>query len=218
MIERFVHGKLLRMLGFLGLGASAFVGIWAIIQGSPSGIRAFILLLWVPILGVLGMVAELGWQTMMKKVEFLRNWTSKAMLYIFIGTICLGETIAGWIVGAYMCALGILIIYVRVHHPGTLDDILAPEEQAARSTATISNKLSKKEMKDMAEKEKRAAKEQAKLAKEKAKQEMKDGKDKARSEFLDLENAAVEEVNVALDFANSAASSATNTAQGFTYK
>lgn len=62
----------------------------------------------------------------MRKAAFLRSWLAKAILFVFLGTICLDSGLCGWIVGAYMIALGALIVFLHMRYPYMLEDEESP--------------------------------------------------------------------------------------------
>lgn len=108
----------LQVLAFLGAFACGTVSLWCLITrrfGGVNGIREVVALLYVLILAIVVPAAELGLMQhphLAKFARFLLSPLGRAFVYIFMGGALLGigNTAAGWIVGACMLAIGVINI------------------------------------------------------------------------------------------------------------
>eukprot|EP00906_Rhabdomonas_costata_P024400 RCo035079 len=112
----------LRCTGIAGLGAIGFVGVYCLIKCGENDMKTVMMLVWLPVFAVIGMLTELGWSGALAKFGFMRSWVVKGILYIFLGTIAIGNQVYGWVVGVFMIAFGVVLLLLNFKFPHFLDD------------------------------------------------------------------------------------------------
>eukprot|EP01006_Ploeotia_vitrea_P018825 TRINITY_DN50617_c0_g1_i2.p2 TRINITY_DN50617_c0_g1~~TRINITY_DN50617_c0_g1_i2.p2 ORF type:complete len:215 (-),score=31.33 TRINITY_DN50617_c0_g1_i2:1165-1785(-) len=121
---QFVHApKALRTSAIGGLVGVIFVGVLCFMFCDLTAIQLRILAGYLPFFGVVGIFAELTIFGFLQKFAFLTSWIGKGLFYIFLGTLCIGSTLLGWIVGIYMICLGVVVIISRLHSPELFTEV-----------------------------------------------------------------------------------------------
>eukprot|EP01006_Ploeotia_vitrea_P060950 TRINITY_DN76919_c0_g1_i1.p1 TRINITY_DN76919_c0_g1~~TRINITY_DN76919_c0_g1_i1.p1 ORF type:complete len:179 (-),score=1.67 TRINITY_DN76919_c0_g1_i1:112-648(-) len=139
-----VVSTLIRCAAILGLLGTGFVGVWCMITCDIKELKLRLVMVYLILFSVCGIFVEFSLFGVMAKIQFLTSWVGRAVFYIFLGTLCLGSGIPGWVIGPYMCAIGVLIIVARVKWPTLLPDapgVAVKNRSAASATSQRYNDI-----------------------------------------------------------------------------
>ncbi|KEG08601.1 hypothetical protein DQ04_06831030 [Trypanosoma grayi] len=116
-------GRVMQVLGVLGAFGSGSYALYLLMWFRPDGIdtlRTFVAYAYLTLFAVVIPSAELGMMQhrhLVRFARFLLSHVGRAFLYIFMGGLLLGQDVAGWILGAYMIALGVLNVVAACTTP-----------------------------------------------------------------------------------------------------
>jgi hypothetical protein len=140
--EKLLNPNFVRTLGFAGMGGAAFVGVWCFLTCKITDLKLKVIMIYLPVFAAVGVCSELTCLPVLKKFEVLGSWIGKGLFYIFLGTLCLGSGLAGWIVGIYLILLGLAVLIIRAYRPNVFQDVGKDPKPRANITDTISNAAS----------------------------------------------------------------------------
>ncbi|ESL10636.1 hypothetical protein TRSC58_01627 [Trypanosoma rangeli SC58] len=106
--------RALQLLGVAGAFGSGSFALFLLMWSPPrelGEVRMHIAFVYVVFFAVVLPAAELGMmqhQHLARFTRFLLSHVGRALVYIFIGGLLLGNHVGGWVVGVYMISLGVL--------------------------------------------------------------------------------------------------------------